>query len=288
MEKSDRTVNSETLAHDLSDKAPAFAKLHASGEFFVLPTVWDAWSAQLAESAGFKGLTIGSHPVANSVGKPDGERMAFGEYMDRVRQITASVDLPVSVDVDSGYGLAPRTLLQRVVEAGAVGLNIEDTVHRDGGRVRSRDEHADFIAGVREAADALGLPVVINGRTDAFKHGTKVFDDPLAEALARVQLMESAGARSVYPVAVSSASDMRALVDAVSVPVNATVNPVSGHALGCRAELEALGVRRGSFGPTWQMEIAKLAKGSWRDGSSRAGPGYLQGNGRVGVLNRYC
>ena len=113
----------------LAQRAEALLALHQPGNPVVLPTVWDAWSAKLAVSAGFVALTVGSHPVADSVGKPDGEGMSFDDLTTRVAQITSAVEVPVSVDVESGYGEAPGRLISGLLEAGAVGLNIEDTVH---------------------------------------------------------------------------------------------------------------------------------------------------------------
>lgn len=92
--------------------------------------MWDAWTAKLAADAGFAALTVGSHPLADSVGKPDGEGMSFDDVLARVAQITAAVDLPVSVDIESGYGLS-AAVFEGLLRVGAVGLNIEDTVHSE-------------------------------------------------------------------------------------------------------------------------------------------------------------
>ena len=89
----------------LADRATTLLWLHQPGNPVVLPTVWDAWSARLATDAGFVALTVGSHPVADSIGKPDNEGMSFDDLLSRVAQITAAVDVPVSVDVESGYRL---------------------------------------------------------------------------------------------------------------------------------------------------------------------------------------
>jgi 2-methylisocitrate lyase-like PEP mutase family enzyme len=108
----------------LRERADAFLALHQPGNPVVLPTVWDAWSARLAVDAGFAGLTVGSHPLADSVGKADQEGMTFDEVVARVTQITAAVDVPVSVDIESGYGEPAVRLIEGLLEAGAVGLNI--------------------------------------------------------------------------------------------------------------------------------------------------------------------
>lgn len=244
---------------DVVARAKVLADIHSSGELVVLPTVWDTWSAAVAVDAGAAGLTVGSHPVADAIGSADGENMDFAEYLGVVARIAASVEVPVSADVESGYGLEPAELIARVLEAGAVGANIEDVVHREGKRVRDRQEHADYIAAARQAADKAGVDFVINGRTDAVKLGTDVFSDPLAEAEERLKLMEDAGARAVYPVGLSTADQVSRLVQSVSIPLNVTAHPVKGHGAGDLAALRALGVRRVSFGPLWQKWLAEVS-----------------------------
>lgn len=244
---------------DVKALATTFAQAHESGKLLVLPTAWDTWSADLVEKAGFEGLTVGSHPVADATGSSDGENMDFADYLDVVRKITATVNIPVSVDVESGYGLEPAELIERLIEAGAVGANIEDVVHRENDRVRDAQEHADYIAAARQAADAAGVDFVINGRTDAMKLGTAVFEDPLGEAEKRIRLMQEAGARSVYPVALSTDEQVKELVDAVSIPVNVTAHPVKGHSAGDITALKEIGVRRVTFGPLWQKWLDEVS-----------------------------
>ena len=152
----------------LEQRAEALLALHQPGNPVVLPTVWDAWSAKLAVDAGFAALTVGSHPLADSVGKADQEGMTFEDVLTRVKQITAAVDVPISVDIESGYGESANRLIEGLLDAGAVGLNIEDTVHSEGGRLRSAGEHAELVGALRRAADAAGVHVVVNARTDLF------------------------------------------------------------------------------------------------------------------------
>ena len=244
---------------DVIQRAQLLADAHESGATLVMPTVWDSWSADIAASSGFEFLTIGSHPVADAIGSADGEQMQISDYLAVAKRIISGVEAPVSVDVESGYGLEPRELIGRLLDAGAAGANIEDVVHSEGKRVRERQEHADYIAAARQTADEAGVPFVINGRTDALKLGTAEFADPLAEAVERVKLMEQAGARSVYPVALKNAEQVTALVSAVSVPVNVTAHPVDGHGAGDLAALTALGVRRVTFGPLWQKQLAEVS-----------------------------
>ena len=227
--------------------------LHVPGRPGVLPTVWDAWSANLAAAAGFRGLTVGSHPLASSIGKPDGEGATFAEVTTRVAQITAAVDLPVSVDIESGYGQTAATLIEGLLEAGAVGLNIEDTVHGEGGRMRSSEEHAALVGELRAAADAAGVHVVLNARTDTFKHKLGDSDDErVSIAIARMQDCADAGADSLYPVGFHDEETLSRICSSLPLPVNAIANPVDGDlAFYARA-----GAGRISFGPIWQMALA--------------------------------
>lgn len=244
---------------DTRDLAQQFSALHASGKTLVLPTVWDTWSAEVAATAGFEGLTVGSHPVADATGSADGENMDFDEYLGVVKRIVDAVDIPVSADVESGYSLEPHVLIQKLLEVGAVGANIEDVVHSEGKRIRDRAEHAEYIAAARQAADEAGVEFVINGRTDAVKLGTNVFADPLAEAAERLRMMEKAGAKAVYPVGLQNADQVKLLVNSVNIPVNVTVHPRDGHGAGHLQELIDLGVRRATFGPLWQKWLTEVS-----------------------------
>ena len=235
----------------LTARARSLADLHASKQPLVLPTVWDVWSARTAVAAGFAALTIGSHPLADSRGARDNEGQTFDEVMGAVRPIIDAVDVPVSVDLEAGYGLRPDELVTGLLAAGGVGLNIEDTVHSDGGRMRTAQEHAEYVAGLRAAADSAGVPVWINGRTDLFLHA----DDPhavLEEAIARLRSLVAAGANSVYPVRIQDDDELiTAIVAAVPVPVNCTAHPVR-HDL---SRFTRLGVGRITYGPLLQAAL---------------------------------
>lgn len=239
---------------DLASRASELLRLHHTGSTLVLPTVWDAWSARAVVAAGFPALSIGSHPLADSRGQQDNEGMSLDDALDGIRRITGAVDVPVTADVESGYDTPAAELVSRVLEAGAVGVNIEDTVHSQK-RLRDVQEHADYIGAIRAAADAAGVDLVINARTDAFIGTTQKFDDPLAEAIRRLTACEAAGARCVYPVRVPDADTVRALLAALSGPVNITAHPVNGAPSGSYAELQALGVQRITFGPLLQAAL---------------------------------
>ncbi len=127
---------------DIATRATTLLELHHTGSTLVLPNVWDAWSARVVADAGFTALSIGSHPLADSRGQGDKEDMSLDDALDGVRRICSAVpDVPVTADLESGYDTPAVELVERMLEAGAVGLNIEDTVHSEG-RMRSATEHA--------------------------------------------------------------------------------------------------------------------------------------------------
>ena len=244
------------MSTDIATRARVLLDLHHTGRTLVLPNVWDAWSARTVAEAGFPALSIGSHPLADSRGQGDKEDMTLEDALDGVRRICSAVpDVPVTADLESGYGAAPAELVDRLLEAGAVGLNVEDTVHSEGGRLRSVQEHAEYVGGLRQAADAAGVDVVINARTDAFIRKDEL-EDPAGEALARLRACEEAGARCVYPVVVPDARTLQALLDGLSGPVNVIADPRTGSAAGSLEDLRAMGVHRVTFGPLLQRQLA--------------------------------
>ncbi|MDR3664021.1 MAG: isocitrate lyase/phosphoenolpyruvate mutase family protein [Mycobacterium sp.] len=239
-----------------AQRAETLLALHQPGNPVVLPTVWDAWSATLAVSAGFAALTVGSHPVADSVGKSDGEGMSFEDLTTRVAQITAAAQVPVSVDIESGYGAEPDRLIDGLLAAGAVGLNIEDTVHKEGGRLRDPQEHADLVGELRRAADGSGVHVVINARTDLFLRQIGDAADRFDRAVQRLSLCAQAGADCLYPVGRHDAGTLRRLAAALPLPINAIAVPDEDDP----AAFGPLGVGRISFGPFLQRALSVRAE----------------------------
>ncbi|MGB3356546.1 MAG: isocitrate lyase/phosphoenolpyruvate mutase family protein [Mycobacterium sp.] len=241
---------------DLKGRADALLALHRPGDPVILPTVWDAWSARMAVAAGFTALTVGSHPVADSVGKPDNEGMTFDDLITRVAQITAAVDVPISVDIESGYAETPVRLIEGLLSVGAVGLNIEDTVHSEDGRLRSSAEHAELVGGLRSAADAAGVHVVVNARTDLFLRQDGDEADRVDRAIARLTEAAGAGADVLYPVGRHDAGTLKRLSDELPLPINAIALPDQDDP----ASFGPLGVGRISFGPFFQAALAARGK----------------------------
>ncbi|KAA0102218.1 isocitrate lyase/phosphoenolpyruvate mutase family protein [Mycolicibacterium sp. P1-18] len=240
----------------LQERARALKALHVAGDPVILPTVWDAWSAKLAVDAGFAALTVGSHPVADSVGKEDGEGMSFDDLTTRVAQITGAVDVPISVDVESGYGEPAQRLIDGLLEAGAVGLNVEDTVHSEGKRLRTPEEHAALVGELRAASEAAGVHVVINARTDLFVRKDGEDSDRVDRAIARLILAADAGADSLYPVGRHDDDTMRRLTSELPLPVNAIALPDTDDP----DSFGPLGVGRISFGPFFQRVLSGHAE----------------------------
>lgn len=247
----------EPVANDeLKGRAEALLGLHRPGDPVILPTVWDAWSARLAVDAGFVALTVGSHPVADSIGRADNEGMTFDELLARVAQITGAVDVPVSVDIEAGYAQTPVRLIEGLLSVGAVGLNIEDTVHSDGGRLRSAGEHAELVGRLRCAADAAGVHMVVNARTDLFLRQDGDAADRVDRAIARLQEAAEAGADVLYPVGRHDPETLQRLTSELRLPVNAISLPDQDDP----ASFAPLGVARVSFGPFLQAALAVRAK----------------------------
>jgi 2-methylisocitrate lyase-like PEP mutase family enzyme len=175
--------------------------------------------------------------------------------IDRVGQITGAVDAPISVDIESGYGEAPQRIIEGLLSVGAVGLNIEDTVHKEGGRLRSSAEHADLVRTLRTAAEGAGVHVVINARTDLFLRRDGDESDRVDRAVARLTEAADAGADVLYPVGRHDPDTLRRLTSELRLPVNAIAMPDQSDP----ASFGPLGVGRISFGPFLQAALSARA-----------------------------
>jgi 2-methylisocitrate lyase-like PEP mutase family enzyme len=228
---------------DLKVRAERLRELHG-GEMLVLPNVWDAASATVVVEAGFPVVATASAAVSAVLGYPDGEGAPWQEMFAAAGRIARVVSVPVTVDAEGGYGMQPRELVDRLLETGAVGCNLEDTDHREGGLVEA-GAHAQWLAAVRSAADDAGVPIVINARVDTFLATSGVpAPDRLPEAIRRGRLYQEAGADCIYPIGVREKRDMATLVAELPGPINGN----TGEQLDL-ATLRELGVARVSYGP---------------------------------------
>jgi 2-methylisocitrate lyase-like PEP mutase family enzyme len=232
-------------------KADTFRSLHARGSILVLPNVWDVASARIFVKRGAKAVGTTSAGIASSFGYGDGEEISRDEMLAAVSRIAHAVNVPVTADIEGGYGTSPEAVAdstRAAIEAGAVGINIEDAA-------RSRDStvppepllpasaHAERIAAARRAGEKPGIPLVINAVIDTYlqlPNSTRRFEDTVE----RARLYREAGADCVYVPGIRERDEIGALVELVGGPVNVLamvgVPPVR--------ELESLGVVRVSIG----------------------------------------
>jgi 2-methylisocitrate lyase-like PEP mutase family enzyme len=197
-------------------KGEAFRALHG-GDAFVIPNPWDAGSAKLLQSLGFKALATTSQGFAFTLGRPDGS-VSLDEVLAHVAAVDAATGLPVSVDLEHGYGPSPEQValaISSVAEVGAVGGSIEDW-DPDDGVIYEIGHATERIAAAVEAAAALGFPFTLTARAENYVRGRHDIDDTIARLLA----FEEAGADVLYAPRVPGIEDIRAICGAVTKPVN--------------------------------------------------------------------
>jgi 2-methylisocitrate lyase-like PEP mutase family enzyme len=228
-------------------KAEALKALHHGREPLVLANVWDVASARIIEEAGFPALATTSAGIAFAQGFPDGEKISAGQMLQAVAQIAKAVRVPVTADVEAGYGDRPvdaaRTA-RGVIEAGAVGMNFEDSTGDSNHPLTDLPLQLERIRAIREAAEQLDIPLVLNARTDVYLlqvgDPAKRYD----EAVRRLQAYRDASADCVFLPGVRDAETIRRMVADLSCPVNVLAGPGSPSV----PELAALGVKRISLG----------------------------------------
>jgi 2-methylisocitrate lyase-like PEP mutase family enzyme len=229
---------------DQAGKAALLRSLHIPGTPLVLPNAWDAGSARTVVDAGFPVVATASNAIATTLGYGDGEGAPSEQMMFVAQRIAASVDVPVTVDAEAGYGLAPEDLVELLTRIGVAGCNIEDSDHANGGLI-DVDARATYIARMRAAADRTEVPLVINARIDSFFPTSPLAaHQKRADAISRAEAYWSAGADCVFPPG-AAPDDLRAIVAEVGAPVNAGL-PLKHGSLD---ELRAIGVARVSVGP---------------------------------------
>ena len=196
-------------------KAEAFRALH-EGAPFVIPNPWDVGSARVLEALGFHALATTSSGFAFTLGKLDGGA-TLDEVAEHVRALAAGTDLPVSVDLENGYGPAPEAAaaaIARVAEAGAVGGSIED--YDPSGRLYAPAEASERVAAAAEAARAVEFPFTLTARAENHIRGNPDLDDTIA----RLHAYEAAGADVLYAPGLATTAEIRQVCDAVTRPVN--------------------------------------------------------------------
>jgi len=232
-----------------AEKAGLFRSLHEGGHPLVLFNIWDAGSARTVADSGASALGTASWAVAAAHGHADGERIPLDWVLDNLTRIVAATDLPVTLDLESGYGQSAADVGQtvaRAIAAGAIGCNLEDSLPADG-RLRDPGEQAKRLAQARKAAEAAGIPFFINARTDVFfqkppeAHDRTMVDD----ALQRARIYAEAGADGLFVPGLVDERLIAELVKGAPLPVNI----MAGAATPPLARLAELGVARISHGP---------------------------------------
>lgn len=230
---------------DQVGRAEALRELHRAGEPLVLVNVWDPGSALAQATAGAPALATSSYAVARSRGLDDGEQVAVDDVVELIAAISRLAPLPLSVDIESGYGKdahGVESTMKAIIEAGAVGCNIEDALP-GAASLLSPDEQAARLAGARRAADRAGVPAVINARTDVFLRDAEAGEQGLEEVVARAADYAAAGADCLFVPGLTEPSMIRTLVDRSPLPVNVMVDFDAD-----LVPLAACGVSRVSYG----------------------------------------
>jgi len=254
-------------------RAVRFLELHQGPRILVLPNAWDAASARIFEETGFPALGTTSAGVAFSLGFPDGERVSFSDVIAVITRIVRAVAIPVSADLESGFGQTPVKVAEScraAIEAGAVGVNLEDGTGDPHRPLEDAELHADRIRAVKEAA---GRRLVVNARTDVY---LRAVGDPkarLGETLRRSQAYRRAGADCVFVPGVTDGETIGRLAREIPGPLNVLAGPQSPPV----AELERLGVARVSVGSGPMRATLGFLRGLARELSESGTYGRLGG-----------
>lgn len=242
-----RLVRDSMDAATQRERARTFASYHSSTAPLVLPNAWDAASALVFERTDHRAIGTSSSGIGASFGSPSARRLSLDLMLSVVARIADAVDIPVSADMEAGYGDTPDVVaetVRRTIEAGAVGVNLEDGSGYGSGSIASKEHHENVVRAARQAADETGVPLVINARTDVFWLDIGDEASRLDHALDRANAYIAAGADCVFIPGVSDAETIGQLVDGLDGPLNVLGGP-GGPSIG---ELEKLGVARVSVG----------------------------------------
>lgn len=249
------------MNHDQTIQAQAFHQLHAGAEPLILPNAWDVASARVIENAGAKAVATSSAAMAWALGYPDGEQMPLDELLAACRRIAEAVSVPLSIDIERGYGVdAEETggLVGALMQLGVIGINIEDGKDPATGQLADPRVLAQRIACIRAVAEHRGVALFINARTDTYLSkelsGEARFEETLKRALSYI----NAGANGIFVPGLADAGEIKRLAELLPVPLNVYVGYPGAPDV---ATLHELGVRRISLGcGTMQAVLAHLAR----------------------------
>jgi 2-methylisocitrate lyase-like PEP mutase family enzyme len=232
---------------ELAQKAALLKELHYGPRILILANAWDVISARIVEEIGFPAVATTSAGIAGSLGYPDGQRVSRAEMLEAIARIARSVQVPVTADMEAGYGTRSAEMAetaQALIAAGAVGLNLEDMAGDDESSQLPLQLQAEKISAVREAAQVAGVPLVINARTDIYLTPIGPAETRFERTVERLRAYAKAGADCVFAPAVKDSQTIAKLAKAVAVPLNILLMP----GVPNLNELERLGVARASIG----------------------------------------
>jgi len=228
-------------------KAETLLALHSGQGILVLPNIWDPIGARILAAKGYPAVATASAAVSASLGYKDGEMINRSTLIEVLTRIADSVDVPVTADIETGYGESLPELgqaIKEVIESGVVGVNIED--RKKDGNLRTVDEQCQRISTVRQTASSLDVSLVINARVDSFV--TSSFTDKrqaMEEAVTRARAYSTAGADCIYPIGPGDEATVRELRNRIDVPINILGSPTAAPL----SLLREIGINRVSFGP---------------------------------------
>ncbi len=203
--------------------AQRFRAMHHSPPLLLLPNAWDAASARIFETAGFPAIATTSGGVAWALGYPDGEQAPWSEIVAATARMARAVRVPVTADIEGGYGATPQEVgahVAEIIEAGAVGVNIEDGTHDKDMPIRDTHDAVARIRAARDAAIDSGVPLVINARIDVYSKQVGEPGTRLAETVRRAEAYIAAGADCLYPFGLTDIGTVEELAKAVKAPIN--------------------------------------------------------------------
>jgi 2-methylisocitrate lyase-like PEP mutase family enzyme len=230
-----------------AELARKFLELHRGPNILLLPNAWDVASARIFEEAGFPAIGTSSAGVAFALGYPDGQNISRDEMLGVVRRIAEAVEIPVTADVEAGYGTTPEEVAetaQAVIAAGAVGMNLEDGADDRPDYLADLSLQKEIILAILGAAAAARVPFVLNARTDIFLYGIGPAETRMARAIERLNAYRAGGAQSLFAPGVKDRDMIAQVARGVSGPLNilATVGTPTS------LELQQIGVARVSVG----------------------------------------
>jgi 2-methylisocitrate lyase-like PEP mutase family enzyme len=269
----------------MTDKAELFRNLHTSGNILVLPNAWDVASARIVEEAGATAVATTSAGVAWSLGAPDGDQLDRDRALDLIARVANAVSVPVTADIESGYARDAKGVaetIEGVIAAGAVGVNIEDSILGGGPALRPVEEEAERIAAARQAADASGVPLFINARVDAYLFEIGDPDGRLRATLDRAAAYVEAGADGVFVPGVTDLAVVETLARSITKPLNILAGPGAP----AIAELARRGVARVSLGSAVAKAAYAVARRAAHEAFTAGTYDSLAGGLDYGQLNR--